>query len=93
MSYEIPLKRDIPEVFRREMHRLLEMHRSLPPPCLLMNGKKAAIDDIDMCMECGACMMNCAFGGYIGRCRGGVRLRNYKWDVDRARAVLRLRWK
>lgn len=33
-----------------------------PHRVFVMNGKKAAIDDIDMCMECGACMMNCAFG-------------------------------
>lgn len=26
------------------------------------NGKETAIDDRDMCMVCGACMTNCAFG-------------------------------
>lgn len=33
-----------------------------PHQVFIMNGKKAAIDDKDLCMECGACMMNCAFG-------------------------------
>jgi len=27
-----------------------------------VNGKKAAISDKDRCMECGACVRNCAFG-------------------------------
>lgn len=27
-----------------------------------MEGKKARITDKDFCMECGACMRNCAFG-------------------------------
>lgn len=32
-----------------------------PHRVFVQNGKKAAINDKDMCMECGACMMNCAF--------------------------------
>jgi NAD-dependent dihydropyrimidine dehydrogenase PreA subunit len=27
-----------------------------------MNGKKAAITNRDLCMECGACQQNCAYG-------------------------------
>ena len=30
-----------------------------------MEGKKARIIDRDLCMECGACMKNCAFGAII----------------------------
>ena len=30
-----------------------------------MEGKKARITDRDLCMECGACMKNCAFGAII----------------------------
>jgi len=33
-----------------------------PHAVFAMNGKKAAISDRDMCMECGACARNCAFG-------------------------------
>ncbi len=30
-----------------------------PHAVFKMNGKKVAIHDIDVCMECGACMINC----------------------------------
>lgn len=33
-----------------------------PHRVFIQNGRKAAIDDRDLCMECGACMRNCAFG-------------------------------
>lgn len=33
-----------------------------PHQVFLINGGKAVIGDKDLCMECGACMINCAFG-------------------------------
>ncbi len=33
-----------------------------PHEVFALQGKKAAILDKDSCMECGACMNNCAFG-------------------------------
>lgn len=33
-----------------------------PHQVFIINEKKAAIYDRDLCMECGACMVNCAFG-------------------------------
>lgn len=27
-----------------------------------MNNKRSTIKDLDLCMECGACALNCAFG-------------------------------
>ena len=35
-----------------------------------MNDKKARIKDIDNCMECGACEINCSFGAL--KVRSGV---------------------
>jgi len=32
-----------------------------PREVYVINGKKAAITDRDLCMECGACALNCAF--------------------------------
>ncbi len=36
-----------------------------PHAVFYMNDKKAIIADRDMCMECGACANNCAFGAII----------------------------
>lgn len=33
-----------------------------PHAVFVMNGKKAEVSDRDLCMECGACARNCAFG-------------------------------
>jgi len=33
-----------------------------PHAVFIMNTRKAALRDKDMCMECGACTRNCAFG-------------------------------
>ncbi len=33
-----------------------------PRGVFIMNGKRAETTVKDLCMECGACMMNCAFG-------------------------------
>lgn len=33
-----------------------------PHHVFIIDGKKASINDKDLCMECGACMINCAFG-------------------------------
>ncbi len=33
-----------------------------PHGVFIMNNKKASITDKDLCMECGACALNCEFG-------------------------------
>ncbi len=33
-----------------------------PHGVFVINGKKAAVTDKDLCMECGACQTNCAYG-------------------------------
>jgi len=33
-----------------------------PHAVFVMEGKKAALTDRDLCMECGACLRNCPFG-------------------------------
>jgi NAD-dependent dihydropyrimidine dehydrogenase PreA subunit len=33
-----------------------------PQGVFIMRDKKAAVSDRDLCMECGACAMNCEFG-------------------------------
>jgi len=33
-----------------------------PHGVFIMNNKKASIVDKDLCMECGACALNCEFG-------------------------------
>ena len=33
-----------------------------PQGVFVMEGKQAAISDRDLCMECGACALNCEFG-------------------------------
>ncbi len=36
-----------------------------PQGVFVMRGKRAAVTDKDLCMECGACAMNCEFGALL----------------------------
>ncbi len=38
-----------------------------PRGVFVMNGGKAEVTDRDLCMECGACAKNCAFGAIAVR--------------------------
>ena len=58
-----------------------------------MRDKRAAVTDKDLCMECGACALNCEFGAITRQYRGRLRRGHHQQPDQRRAAVLRLQRK